>query len=309
MKKSFILSTVFGLFSSTVFAIDINSKAGTTGFNFLKIGVGARPIAMGEAFVASAGDINSLYWNPAGIAQLQDKEITFSYNSWLESINYGSLGTVYPFNKRAFGVSVVYLNTGKIDGYDKNNTPTDSFTASDLAIGISYAQEFNKKFFTGGTFKVIQEKLEKESAVAYTTDIGAIYFISENILLGAEIQNIGTGIKFVKEIAPPPVGFKLGCEMKLFDKKLNIHLDLNKPVDYNLKLHLGVEYWLIKDIIAFRAGYRYQFGSSNDYNGLANISAGVGFRYFPVTIDYAFVPYGDLGNTHRISLNIKFTGI
>lgn len=302
MNKILILITVFSLFPSIVFAINIDRKAGTTGFNFLKIGIGARPIAMGGAFVGISDDINSLYWNPAGIAQLMSKEITFTHTLWLESINYSFLGFVYPLRKRTIGVSLAYLDSGKIQGYNEDDKPTEPFSASDLAFGISYGQSINERLLVGITLKVIHERLEKESVTAYVGDIGGVYKITKNVLLGAGVQNIGPEVSFVKEKISMPIIFKLGCGVKLLDKKLTLGLDIDKPIDYDLKVNFGAEYWLMR-IISFRAGYQIK---RNDYDGLANISAGLGFKYSLVAIDYAFVPYGNLGITHRVSLSLKF---
>lgn len=71
MKKVFSLVKLswliilFVVYCAAAFGVSIPDKAGTSGLSFLKLGIGARPTGMGEAFTSISGDIFSLYWNPA----------------------------------------------------------------------------------------------------------------------------------------------------------------------------------------------------------------------------------------------------
>jgi hypothetical protein len=304
MKKIFVLITVCCLLSLESFA-NINSKAGTYGLTFLKIGVGARAVAMGKAFVGISDDIYSLYWNPAGISQLSNKEIAFSYNMLLAEISQGFLGLVYPYDKKhTIGVSATFLDYGKIQGYDKNNIPTEEFTTNDMLFSSSLGYKITEQFFTGITIKILQEKLENESIMNFGSDIGIIYKIGKIISFGATIRNIGTKIDFINKKMILPTTYDFGCGISLIEKIFNIGLVCSKPVDYNPEIGFGAEY-ILKEIVAFRIGYKYQ-NMNTVYDGIANLSVGVGIKYLSFTFDYAFVPYGALGNTHYLSFTVKF---
>ena len=60
------------------------NRYGTTAANFLEIGVGSGPSAMGEAYVAVANDVSSIYWNPAGLASLSNPSALFMVQPWLD---------------------------------------------------------------------------------------------------------------------------------------------------------------------------------------------------------------------------------
>ena len=72
---------------------------GTSAFQFLQLGVGARPSAMGETFAGVADDVNSIYWNPAGLAGLERREATLSHAQWLEGIKYSNGAAALPLKK------------------------------------------------------------------------------------------------------------------------------------------------------------------------------------------------------------------
>ncbi len=72
---------------------------GTTGANFLKIGVGARAAAMGDAFTVIVDDSTSLYWNPAGLAKIEERQLSATYNMWFAGINQGYLGMSFPLSR------------------------------------------------------------------------------------------------------------------------------------------------------------------------------------------------------------------
>ena len=61
---------------------DIHENAGTRAMTFLKIGVGAEAIGMGESHVAVTDDLYASYWNPAGLAKLQRPQLALMHNEW-----------------------------------------------------------------------------------------------------------------------------------------------------------------------------------------------------------------------------------
>ncbi len=82
-------------------------RAGISTAQFLKIGVGGRAAALGEAFMAISDDASALYWNPAGLAQFTKNQVIFSHNIWVVDINHDFLGAVYHLdNDNTFGTSL-----------------------------------------------------------------------------------------------------------------------------------------------------------------------------------------------------------
>ena len=73
---------------------DIHPNAGTRAMPFLKIGIGARAIGMGESQVADASDLYASYWNPAGLARVKRPQIGLMHNEWFEGINHEFFGFV-----------------------------------------------------------------------------------------------------------------------------------------------------------------------------------------------------------------------
>ena len=317
--KILFLFLFFYISTPEITAAEFDTKAGTTGASFLKMGVGARPVALGESFVAVADDVNSLYWNPAGIGQIKSSELMLMHNVWLEKMSYEYIGFVVPFETSAIGISAGYLNIGELEGRDVDDNITNNFTAYDMFVGVTYSQrievesEEEGRLLIGITVKSIQEKIEEANAMGFGADAGLLFLADENWTIGAMVQNLGTGIKFINERDNFPMNIKVGTSYKFFeDKDLLLSVDLNKPVDNKMRLNIGGEYKLydksmIDGIIIFRGGYKYQLNGNDDVGGLGDLSAGMGFAFGEtLQLDYAFVPYGLLGFTHRVSLTIRF---
>ena len=286
----------------------IDGKAGTTSASFLKIGIGARAAGMGEAFGAVADDVTAMYWNPAGIAQLEETQATFMHSFWLESMNYEYLGLAYPLGGSAIGISLGYLGITDIEGRDVNDVKTSDFNANDMAIGVTYGKQLSETFMLGGSIKSISETIDTEKASTVGIDVGTLYKASAasgDISLAASVQNIGSGLKFISEAGDLPMNVKVGGAYKSIDKSLTIAMDVNKPVDNKAKVNLGMEYWL-RESVAVRGGYKYQVGGNDAIGGLTGLTAGAGLKVSQMNIDYAFMPFGDLGSAHRVSLLVKF---
>src|SRR5882672_10503190 len=110
------------------------SDAGTTAANFLKLGIGPRAIAMGNAQVGLADDVYATYWNPAGLARLESFEAGFAQNQYVESISEQYLAFAYPHPRLGtIAASMTYLNTGTFPGYDAAGNSIGSVGANDMA--------------------------------------------------------------------------------------------------------------------------------------------------------------------------------
>jgi hypothetical protein len=305
---------------SAVFVLGLAGEClagkGTAGFSFLKIGVGARPAAMADTFVGLADDINALYWNPAGIARLENIfQGTFMTNKWLEG-SYNYFAGVYPMEMFTIGASMVTFSIEGISGTDINDNPTN-FGASNQVIAVSIAKTIEYDLlYAGATIKpVISEKIENDSASGYAVDLGGLYKLSGGITLGACIQNlIGSGPKFVNDSYPLPMTIKAGASIKsddFVDNPYAIAADLSIPSDSSMKISLGGEYSFSPMLIA-RLGMRLVGGE--DLGGgffSNNLTYGFGGKFTVgnntgLLVDVAYSPFGSVGSALRMSVTAKF---
>jgi hypothetical protein len=212
MNKNIKLVLILGLIAAFTRSAgaSINDNAGTTGSAFLKIGTGGRPSAMAGAFTGIADDINSIYYNPAGLGDIKSLEFSAQQIIWLENITYQYLAVGKQTSAGALGLSFGYLS---MDDLEKRSSDTDEYTdfeASDTLIGISYARG-NETLSLGGSLKIIREKIEEENASAFAFDLGAKFKKTpiNKLVLGAAVQNLGTKMKFINEETPLPVNIKV----------------------------------------------------------------------------------------------------
>ncbi len=285
---------------------------GTTSATFLKLGVGARPVAMGSAFVAIADDVNSMVWNPAGLINIGKKEFSFMHLEHFQSIRYNSLSYAQPVGNNVLGFGLGYLATDDI-----RRTFIDINQYSGFRDDGSYNME-NRTFFAAGSRKIaddksagvlvrwLSEKIENHTADGFAMDIGYLHLLTDNILFGLSVQNIGSTLKFIAHQEKLPVIFRGGLGFTLLDEKLKLASDIVWPIDYQPSINFGGEY-KIMDFLTLRCGWRFKSLFRDDYLGIISaISAGLGFNFYNYSMDYAFVPYGDLGYSHRISLGGRF---
>jgi len=294
-------------FSSFAYA----SEPGTTGANFLKIGIGPRAAGMGEAQVAVCNDVASVFWNPAGLVRIGSQEASFMYNLWFEGIRSQYFGYTYPHPTiGTFAGSINYLSMDKIQGYTANGVKTGEVTAYDLLGVLSYARELPYYGIYGGiNLKLIQQKLEKESSFACGFDIGAMGGLGrwlkvkglEDLTVGLNLQNLGTGVIFEEEVGNLPLNLKFGVGItkEVLGDPLTIAIDGNLPNDNDFYGSFGIEYW-VRDLIALRLGYK----SGEDLG--KGISFGGGIKVNIFQLDYALVHFGELGYTHRIGIVTRF---
>ncbi|MBI1924031.1 PorV/PorQ family protein [Candidatus Poribacteria bacterium] len=285
---------------------DIHENAGTRAMAFLKIGVGARAIGMGESQVADAGDLYASYWNPAGLAKIQRPQLGLMHNEWFEGINHEFLGFVQPLgNRGAIGGSVIYLSFGELQGRDAAGLETKKFRPYDLALILSYAHRFSAAFSVGANAKWLREQIDTANAQVIAFDIGGLYAVpNSRLTLGFNAQHLGTKATFVEESFNLPVNIKVGVAYKLLNDAFTLVADVNRPSDNDITIGFGVAF-TISQLLHLRTGYKYTIGG-NDLGVASGIASGIGFTIEGFQIDYAFASFGKLGPVHRISLTSSF---
>jgi hypothetical protein len=306
MIRRLLIALLAFSFTSFVYA---NDNVGTSGAEFLKIGPGARPVGMGEAFTGVADDIHAVYWNPAGLANLKVAEMAGMHMQYFQNIQYEFASFVYPTQRYgSFGWTVTNLHTDDIQRRTEDtDTSLGSFGSSDNAYWLSYGKSITSRLSLGANLKYIHQTLDSIDSNAYAADGGILYNTDwHELRLGASIQNLGSKVKFVNESDPLPRTYRLGASAPLLSHRLLVASDLIIPRDHQVGLALGGEYRhsLSRDIVAVaRGGYR----TDSDVDGLSGVSAGGGIEVGRATFDFAWVPFGDLGNSYRFGLHIKFS--
>jgi len=305
----------------------IDEDAGTTTAPFLRMGIGARAEGMGGAFVALSDDVNAVYWNPAGLSQLEKREINLTYIQWFEGIKNHFVGFAYPLRKihGAFGVNIVYLTVSGLDKMDNDGNREGALSNYNGSFTVSYAQEVSPTLSLGGNLKIAGQKYDKYSGNAVALDGGLLWLPMDKVSFGACFQNLGTKMDVGGGKAGLPFTLKGGVTVWLMERNLRISMELDKPIASEIKTKLGAEFWM-KEKVAFRAGYKMLSPRQKDYV----FSGGIGFiaSYTPpkeeawlgtgpspkvaevsqskLTIDYALASHGLFGLIHYVSFGIKF---
>lgn len=280
---------------------------------FLSLGFGARALGMGEAFVAVADDVSAVYYNPAGLRK-EGGELLVSHSWHIQDTGLTQLA----YAGRNAGVSFTYFSAGSMEGRDELGNPAADFTAEDFALSGGYAVKTGR-LSAGGNLKAVRQRIKASVASAFCADAGLLYgFETVPVTLGAAVSNLGTRVKFKDEGFPLPLVYRVGLAVRTgrgFPAVLAAEADF--PNDSSAIFRLGAEYTGIK-LLALRAGYRTSpvsqrnailgkgFGGTSGLNELYGFFMGFGFNLKPVLIDYAMLPYGELGSSHRFSLSMKF---
>lgn len=305
------LSLLVGLWAPVAEAT--SSKAGTRAFQFLKLGLGSRAVAMGGAFTGRADDASAMYWNPAGLQEIKRPELLVSHLKFIEDINYSGLAYAHPLPRRfgTLGTYVTALTMGDIDKtvavqgapfFQKVGT----FTSSDYLMALSYANRlglWGMPMRYGFAVKYFKEKIDEATATALALDFGLKWKSSDfPIDIAFTAANIGRSspFDFVREKLPERYTF--GVNMRPFLGRLNLSTDLVFPVDNQPYFNLGVEGWVVH-FLALRTGYTARAENTSDEKGY---SLGMGVRIYKLVVDYAFKPYDTFGSAHQFSLTFKF---
>ncbi len=269
---------------------------GTSGAQFLGVGIGARAAAMGGAYTSIADDGTALHWNPAGLSRVDGHRLTLSHVSWLQGVTYNSASYAAPFGRDA-GIGVA-LEQGGAHSWD--NTGEGSFESGDFAGIVGYGRRMSADIGVGADLKFLSSSLGDHGASSYAVDLGVLYSVNDDTNVGAAVRNLGPGLTFESGTDPLPVTMTVGGSYRWHGVLLS--MDLEKVNDLGPTTRIGAEYAPVR-YLALRGGW-----IGGDETALSGLTGGVGLNWNERwAVDYAYRS-SDLGGTHQFALSAGFGG-
>lgn len=276
---------------------------GETGFAFLKLGVGARAMGMGSAYVALADDPTAIYWNPAGLAGAEGAQVTAMHNEWIQDFRQEFAAVSHPLGRGAFGLGMSGFYASEFEKRDDTGVLIGHFGFNDIAVTGGYAYRFTPRVAGGVAVKFVREMIDQEDATAVAFDLGGRYAIAETgITLGGAVQNLGGDATFVAQSFPLPRTLRAGAAysraIPRWNGKGSLSAEARKSRGDDARLHVGGELEL-RERLALRAGAKFGYDDED-------LSFGIGLIRRRIHFDYALVPLSsNLGTTHFFSISAR----
>ncbi len=297
--------------------------AGTeSGADFLKIPIGARALAMGQAFTALTDESNALNWNVAGIAPRNPDSalghFSFSHQLLLLENSLDHASVSFPQGVSGLGLSVTRLSYPSQDARDTDRNRTGSFGASDLSAGLAYAASYGS-VRVGTQVKYLQQSIANQNASGFAMDFGVLSRTAlPRLNVGLSVRNLGPSMQFVSEQFHLPLMLTTGGAYRISGPLL-LAADLqHRPYDHQTSVSIGSEFSATGSF-ALRAGYITKIVSavSNSQKqetnrgvigGVAGMNVGFGLKFSSLVLDYAMSPFGELGDIQSLTLSSSFGG-
>ena len=287
-------------------------KTATAGFVFLELPVTARSAALGEASIALS-DLNSdaVFSNPAALGFINNSNmLSVSYSPWIADIKHYAASYSYKSSAGVIGIGVNFLDYGTMPRTRKSGSKEvyiidGTFSANDIAVGLSYSKMLTDRFSFGVTGKYVKESIDSYSAGNVLFDGGILYYTGfASLRIAASLQNFGVKAKFKTDEFKMPTVLKLGVAAEVLgsfetEYRVTALAEALHPNDGNEKLILGLETsW--QNMVTFRGGYKF-FYDEETYS----FGVGVNPQFsYPVSVDFSYSDYGRLGNIVRFSLQL-----
>ena len=310
------------------------SKVGTSGAQFLKLGVGARYAAMGEASVAAVNDGYALYWNPAAMGEATKSYFEFTNINWIDNVSLNYVAYIRPTGIGTIGASAAILTSGdmEITTVDQPDGTGRMFSASSYALTIGYARQMTDFFSFGMNFKYVTECISEEHARGIAFDLGTMLRPGyRNLRIGMNISNLGPELKFSgselnfrynPEPDNPnydktkgtlsvdsyelPLVFRIGAAYDLeYGKSTRVTLavEAHDPSDNYQQGAVGTEV-AFKETFFLRGGYKINYEEENFTFG-AGLNLKV-WQHTDLNVNYAWGDFGRLSSVQRISVGFRF---
>ena len=303
MRHNFLLSILILALAARPAAAGIE-RAGTTGANFLSLGVGAGELGMGGATLGSFFDLSGVSWNAASLGLLNETQIAFSHAplAGAGAQDWMGYGGRMGISRTRWAITGLYQGDGAFEGRDALGNSTGSFSASSMAFGATLAQSFGPSVVLGLGGKVVTEKLADASGFGGTFDAGLLVHKGP-FGFGLAAQNLGGRMKYGDLYYSMPTNLGAGVSFASPATGLRLALDVNHPSAYYHDIRAGVE-WMWRDRVAIRTGYRHELGGGTASDGLNGPTFGMGAGVRGLWFDYGYLASSNGDGQHRIALRL-----
>lgn len=273
--------------------------------SFLNVGVGARALALGGAYTAVAEDANAIYWNPAGLAGVTKREFTASHAELTQGSRHDFLAYAQSLKSATIAGSLTYLSNEDIDGRDALGHKSGGYRAADVAAGAACATRTKFADFGIGV-KFIHSHIGSAEAQTAAVDAGARGSLGP-VLLGVALRGLGPGLKYASQTNDLPLRLALGGAYLIAGGHLLAAELTNGPRGAGTDVGVGGEYQAVADFF-FRAGYTTISAVAHGagFQAARGLTLGLGYLSPRWKIDYAAVPMGELGCTHRFTFGARW---
>ena len=312
---------------------------------FLLIQPGARVGGMGGSFVTLSEDALATYYNPAGLAGQQERQLTFMHTNWLPALVSDLYYEFFAYSQYVegwgnIGANLIYFNQGEQIRTDEHGNEEGTFISYDYAVSLSYGANISRDVALGITMKYINSHLsplgagkEKGEGIgkSFGVDVGVLYQPPvQGLKLGATFRNMGPRISYIdaRQADPLPLHFVVGASYQVLDTEFSdvlAVLDLYKPLvkSEGSFLEALATAWTDEELgdefdqIDIHAGVEYTYSSflslragySYDKDGdVKTPTFGFGLKYNWVQMDYAYLSAQDtpLQDNSRFSVTLRF---
>jgi len=268
------------------------------------IGTGARAMGMGSAYVGVADDATALLWNPAGLADLKNTELEWDSNLWLAGIVQETALLGLPLGSLGgLGASINYINFGTLAGYDANGNQTGNYSANEYGFDLGWGMDVLSGLSCGVTLKGNMQSIGSTNYSDLAVDLGALWSPFPDLRVGLAYTNLGTTINGYAEDSGLRPGLSYCLHLSDDNQLLLAGSAAWEPLGVS-SLQAGAED-RIYQLLSLRIGYEHDLADTQ-IQGVSGLTAGLGVLVAGINLDYAYLPFGDLGAVNWITLGYKF---
>lgn len=316
MNRLFLILLCAAVVSAGETRVSAEGSIGTSGAAFLELGIGSRPLAMGEAFTAEINDVNTLYYNPAGLGSTRYPVFSVFHNELILDSRLENLSLAYPLYGGWIGVANSFFWVPAFDKIDENGDTTGDVQFYNGNFTAGYGYDLGTVYL-GGSVKYIYQKIDTLFVSSFAADIGVLkgmYLYSpfdspiRNFHVGFSMLNLGTNAK--DDPLPRMVRFGtsykptrwLGFNVDMTENFINSSdlYDFTYLFEESFRLNTGIEFNYL-ELLYIRGGWRF--------NDAGTYSIGFGFNYAiqntAFSIDTSYSDNGIFGPVYSLNVTVK----
>ncbi len=289
-------------------------------FDFLRSTESARAAGLAGAFVAIAGDASAQLYNPATIPTVPAHNLSLTVTKHVLDINSGVAASVGKIGQGWWGASVAYTSYGSFTRTDALGNSMGSFSASHVALSLSYANTLDTNAYYGVTLGYVQTTIDRRAASALVVSGGLFYQLPQiRTAVGLSVRYLGVNLATMDGTdAALPTDVRIGVSHRLRGLPLLLNVSLTRLTEQNQSFGerlrnfvIGGELYIGK-AVQIRLGYDNGIRSrqsSETASFLTGFGIGAGLMLPVVTLDYTMTTLSAPALVHRLSCTVPLDSL